>query len=385
MTGNDSVAGGADLNGNGIGDLVLYRHSEVNVVRGRALWPPLRGLALEPLFRSSEDMTSEDGTLFGISAALVGDVDGDGFSELLIGATGLFWVDRGNGFLVFGKADWRSEVVEQLVQSGETLQINSVKDKDSLGFSVTAVGDFNGDGVADLALSAQAGSLEFAGESYVIFGGKHLRGAPPLELAELGDRGVRIRGEIGYDEAVDIAPAGDFNGDGRQDLLVSGGNFMTDDNPFPARSFVVFGGTQGMVDLGKLGENGFRIHTGELAQSVGGTDFNGDGFDDVVVRGDAFLYVIFGSVVEAPFIRGDSNNSGDVDLTDAVTILLYLFLGTVELKCKDAADVDDNGSLEITDAIRLRLYLFVGSELPPAIPYPDAGGDPTTDTLSCRG
>jgi len=379
------VAGGCDMNGDGVGDLVLYRPKEgVNVVRGRASWPPLRGLALEPLFTSSDGRSSDESNFFGTSAALLGDVDGDGFSELLIGAPGLFWGDRGNGFLVFGKADWKTEVVEQLVQSSDALQINSVKDKDSLGFKVTEVGDFNGDGVGDLAISAQAGSLEFAGESYVIFGGKDLRGALPLELADLGDRGVRIRGEFGYDVAVDIAPAGDFNGDGRQDLLVSGGNFTTPDNPWPARSFVVFVGAQGMVDLGKLAENGFRIHVGERAQSVGGTDFNGDGFDDVVVRGDALLYVIFGSGVKVPFIRGDSNRSGSVDLSDAVTILNYLFLGTAVLKCKDAADADDNGRLELTDAVYILGHLFLGHAEPPP-PFPKAGTDPTEDALGCNG
>jgi hypothetical protein len=378
-----SVSGGADLDGDGIGDLLLYRPLEVHVVRGRRLWPPLRGLALEPVFRSAQ-ASSEDGNRFGSAAAIAGDIDGDGLSELLIGAPGLNWLHRGNGFLVFGKSDWGSEVVEELVESGEALQIDSVKDKDSLGFRVTAVGDFSGDGIPDFSLSAQAGSLEFAGESYVIFGNDGLRGAPSLDLAQLGERGLRIRGEFGFDEAVDIAPAGDFNGDGRRDLLISAGNITTADNPFPSRSFVVFGGARGLLDLGKLQENGFRIHVGERAQSVGAIDFNGDGFDDVVVRGGALLFVIFGSGVESTFIRGDSNRSGGVDLSDAVATLNYLFLGTSALACKDAADADDSGRLELTDAVYLLAHLFLGKAEPPP-PFPTPGPDPTGDSLSCRG
>jgi hypothetical protein len=380
VSGDDEpqLAGGADADGDGIGDFVLYRPGRVNLVRGRATWPPLRGLALDPVITTIDESNSNR-----TSAALVGDIDADGRSEMLIGAPGFFWADRGKGFLVFGEADWNAEVLEVLAAAGKTFQINSVKEKDSLGFDVTGVGDFNGDGVPDLALSAKAGSLEFAGESYVVFGRSMLRGAQPLELADLGDQGVRIRGEFGYDEAVDLAPAGDFNGDGRQDLLISGGNFTTADNPFPSRSFVVFGGARGLLDLGKLGDKGFRIHVGERAQSVGATDFNGDGFDDVVVRGATFVHVVFGSGAAPPFIRGDSDRSGDLNIADAITILNHLFLGAGDLKCRDAADADDDGRLEITDPVYLLGHLFLGTVEPPS-PFPTAGEDPTQDTLDCE-
>lgn len=83
------------------------------------------------------------------------------------------------------------------------------------------------------------------------------------------------------------------------------------------------------------------------------------------------------------FIRGDANDDGDVDLSDAVTILGDLFLGTpADAPCLDALDADDTGEVEITDAIYLLDALFTGGDDPPP-PFPDPGIDPTLDPLGC--
>lgn len=84
------------------------------------------------------------------------------------------------------------------------------------------------------------------------------------------------------------------------------------------------------------------------------------------------------------FVRGNANNGGTVDLSDAVTILNDLFLGTpASAPCRDALDANDSGTLDISDAIYLLGFLFLGGPpIPP--PYPAAGTDPTADGLpSC--
>lgn len=83
------------------------------------------------------------------------------------------------------------------------------------------------------------------------------------------------------------------------------------------------------------------------------------------------------------FLRGDSNDDGGFDISDAVSVLLFLFDGGIELPCPAAADVDDNATLEITDAVYSLNHLFVDGP-PPAAPYPEPGVDPTPD-LDCRG
>ena len=81
------------------------------------------------------------------------------------------------------------------------------------------------------------------------------------------------------------------------------------------------------------------------------------------------------------FRRGDADQNGTLELTDAVSVLGYLFLGAGDLAIQDAGDADDNGALEITDAIRILGYLFLGDD-PPPLPGPGICGlDPSPDDL----
>jgi hypothetical protein len=82
------------------------------------------------------------------------------------------------------------------------------------------------------------------------------------------------------------------------------------------------------------------------------------------------------------FIRGDSNRDQRVTVSDAVYTLGGLFLD-YPLDCEDAADTDDSGEVDLTDAVALLGFLFQGSGSIPA-PYPEAGVDPTADLLFCH-
>ena len=89
------------------------------------------------------------------------------------------------------------------------------------------------------------------------------------------------------------------------------------------------------------------------------------------------------------FHRGDADNNGVLQLTDAVRILNFLFLGTGKIDCKDAADADNNGKLQLTDAVRVLNVLFLGQgSIPdPGPPFagvacgPDPGAE--ADHLGC--
>jgi len=82
------------------------------------------------------------------------------------------------------------------------------------------------------------------------------------------------------------------------------------------------------------------------------------------------------------FTRGDVNQSGRIEITDAVLVLEELFRGGGTISCDDSADADDDGALTVADPISLLIGLFRGGP-PPAAPFPGCGEDPTEDDLSC--
>jgi hypothetical protein len=85
-----------------------------------------------------------------------------------------------------------------------------------------------------------------------------------------------------------------------------------------------------------------------------------------------------------PFVRGDANADGSIDIADAIALLGFLFGGAGPLACDDAGDTNDDETLNIADTIRLLGFLF-GSDPPPPPPFGQCGSDPTGDsgTLGC--
>ena len=79
------------------------------------------------------------------------------------------------------------------------------------------------------------------------------------------------------------------------------------------------------------------------------------------------------------FLRGDVDNNGFVNLTDAVSLLLYLFQQGNEPSCTDATDIDDNGFVNLTDGVSLLNHLFRAGPAPQAPGFLECGVDPTAD------
>ena len=111
--------------------------------------------------------------------------------------------------------------------------------------------------------------------------------------------------------------------------------------------------------------------------------------NEVTVRGQAQRLVLDsqqagGMRVSADiviFMRGDLNQDGDADMTEAILILGHLFLGDpAVLNCPDAADADDSGEIDITDPIRTLTRQFIGT-VSIADPFPAEGRDRTFDRL----
>lgn len=82
------------------------------------------------------------------------------------------------------------------------------------------------------------------------------------------------------------------------------------------------------------------------------------------------------------FIRGDSDSSGGLDISDALRTIGYLFLGMEPPSCLDAADINDDGRVDLADPVFCLDFLFRGGRPPPE-PFPGPGFDPSEDILGC--
>ena len=162
----------------------------------------------------------------GYSVASAGDVNGDGFDDLIIGSpnanpNGYF---SGASHVVFGQAGGFAAEIELSDLDGTNgFQINGEAFEDSSGISVASAGDVNGDGFDDLIIGAPLGRPKRgrSGASYVVFG--QAGGfAAEIELSDLdGTNGFQINGEAAFDSSGrSVAAAGDVNGDGFDDLIV---------------------------------------------------------------------------------------------------------------------------------------------------------------------
>jgi len=85
-----------------------------------------------------------------------------------------------------------------------------------------------------------------------------------------------------------------------------------------------------------------------------------------------------------PFLRGDANGDGLLNVSDPIAHLERLFAAGEPAPCGDAADANDDGRLDLSDALYTLGFLFLGRPAPPE-PFPDPGLEPTPDALGCDG
>jgi hypothetical protein len=274
---------------------------------------------------------TDAGDRSGLSVSIAGDVNGDGFDDVIIGASrsdglGNGRPDAGETYLVFGSPSLPSDLeLFDLGSAGVTFF--GVDANDNSGFTASGAGDVNGDGFDDLIIGAHdadgpGNTRSDAGDSYVIFGRPSF--PPTVELSRLGDAGITIFGENPSDRSgVSVRTAGDVNGDGFSDLVIgadladslgnsrtaAGNTYVLFGNPTPPESIDL--AIPDTADVIILGADAYDA-SGLPVSSAG--DINGDGFDDLLIgahRGDAAdnakynagdTYVIFGGASLPPVI-----------------------------------------------------------------------------------
>ena len=269
-----SVAPAGDVNGDGFSD-VLVAAPDYNSGRGKAYvyHGSPAGLGLSPAWSA---VGENGGDYFGISVASAGDVNGDGFADVLVGAVG-YNSSRGKAYVYHG-----SPAGLGLSPSWSAVGENG---GDNYGYSVASAGDVNDDGFSDVLVGAWTYN-SYRGKAYVYHGSPAGLGLSPAWSA----LGENVRDYFGWS----VASAGDVNGDGFADVLVG----ACYHNSGRGKAYVYHGSPAGLglsPAWSAVGENS-GDYFGNSVASAG--DVNGDGFADVLVgarwynsdRGKAYVY-----------------------------------------------------------------------------------------------
>ena len=266
-----------------------------------------------------------------------GDLNGDGFADLVIGVRSSYsslkdgydnyYYAGGRALIVFGSdSGFGSTFSLSSIDGGNGFALLGYDE--SLGTAVSSAGDINGDGVDDLLIGDPSAGFNYKsgpngpnyvreGISYVVFGVKDSGGSSnfdsQIEAVDLetsgASEGFALRPSgAGAKSGRDVAKIGDFNGDGIDDLMISG-QYKGHDSQREGSVFIVFGTTDGFDETlnleGLHGLAGIEItaksrvvdQVGSRVSSAG--DINGDGFDDIIFGEGAYsgssTFVVFGT------------------------------------------------------------------------------------------
>jgi len=240
-----------------------------------------------------------------------GDVNGDGFNDIIIAAFRIRSFDQ--SYVIFGSnKSWPTSINLADLDGNNGFAISGTQE--SSFPTVSGVGDINGDGIDDFSTGGYI-------RSSVIFGSKKPWPAR-MDLRTLnGTNGFQIDGIFRSNGWFFVSGAGDVNGDGIDDILIGDKLF----NNRAGQSYVVFGSKEPwstVINISSLnGGNGFALdgihpddYSGSSVSDAG--DVNGDGIDDFLIDADRAnnfagqSYVIFGRKEPWPAVMDLSSLNG---------------------------------------------------------------------------
>ncbi|MDX9954016.1 MAG: integrin alpha [Anaerolineae bacterium] len=285
------VATAGDVNGDGYTDIIggADTYSTVTGAQEGAAFawygsPSGLGLSGTPTNADWSARGSQSSSHFGSSVGVAGDVNGDGYADVIVGAClysngqtaeGRAFVYHGSALGLSATANWTAESDQAEAQ---------------FGCAVSTAGDVNGDGYADVLIGARLydGGQSDEGRAYVY------HGAPAGLSATAGWTAEGNQTDAYF--GVSVGTAGDVNGDGYADVIVGARDYDSSETN-EGRAFVYYGSATGPSATADWTAEGNQVNAwfGRLVSTAG--DVNGDGYGDIVIgapsydgKGAVFVY-----------------------------------------------------------------------------------------------
>ncbi|MFI5170965.1 MAG: FG-GAP-like repeat-containing protein [Chitinophagales bacterium] len=277
-----SVACAGDINGDGYDDIIVgasgYNNGQSNEGAAYIYLGSSTGINLVPNAIIESDQAQAE---FGTSVASAGDINGDGYDDVIVGAPYFDngQTDEGRAYVYLGSSTGINTTPAIVLESNDAVAY--------FGYSVSGAGDINNDGYDDIIIGAHKYSdgIINSGKVFIYHGSATGINATPTLIMS----GVQANELYG----ISVSSAGDINGDGYGDIIVGADNY-TNGQDYEGQIYIYHGTAGGLnaTPMATIEGNQSSAHYGISVASAG--DVNSDGFGDVVVGAEQFVNVEYG-------------------------------------------------------------------------------------------